>query len=153
MNTNSSTEESSLSSLKRRLIKKFSCLIRLNDNIIFTHFVKRIFELILDIIQTHQDKTIENGHHIFKLGGEIVEGTGKVRTVDNRKRVNKNFTVGPKSNGCAIAMYDTHVVKSNDHLTNILAHPGYFSTLNSMGSKLHSEAREFRKEIVNLFFL
>ena len=69
-------------------------LLLINLNIILADLVKGMFKVILDVIETNEDKAVKDRHHIFQVGGEIIEGTGELRSIDNWKNVNKYLTIG-----------------------------------------------------------
>lgn len=62
--------------------------------------------MVLDVIEAHQNKSLQHGHHIFEVCRVIVQCADKVRSINDWEDVNRNFTLGVQRNGRAVSMDD-----------------------------------------------
>ena len=112
-----------------------------NANIIFTYFIERMLEVILYIIQTYEYKAVQYGHYIFQVSRKVIEGTGKVRPVDDRKYIDEYFAIGTQRYGGAVCVDDLQVIERNDHFTDILVDARDLATLHTILAHLHRHRR------------
>lgn len=56
-----------LSSVSSMLLHQGDDLLFLNPDIIFTNIIKRIFEMVLDIIKAYENETVQDRHNIFQV--------------------------------------------------------------------------------------
>src|SRR5690606_20252907 len=92
----------------------------INSDIVFADFIKGMLKVILDVVKADEDEAVKHRHNVFEIGGEVVEGAGEIRAVDDREDVNKNLAVCPQGDGCSIGMNELQVVKGDHHLAHIL---------------------------------
>ena len=111
--------------------------LRIELDVVLTHLVERIFKVVLNIIQAHEDEAVQDGHDIVQVRGNIFVKAGKVWPVDDGENVNEDFAVGSQGDGRAIEVNHFKVVESYNHFAYILANTRYFSALHTMFTKLH----------------
>src|SRR5687768_3077998 len=109
----------------------------INADVIFPNLIERMLKVVLDVVKANKNETIQNRHHIFKMGGKIMKSACKIWPVNDWKNINENFAISAKGYGSSVSMNDLQVIKSDRHFAHILADTGYFPTLNAIIPELH----------------
>lgn len=99
----------------------------LDADIIQSMLVKRIFHMILDIVQSDENKPCDCAQRVnYPVGRAIIKPVLQSGSIDDREKIDKYLTISPEADGCAMSINCRDV---SDSSMDVLQESEYFEGL------------------------
>lgn len=120
---------------------------------VLSDLVEGILQVILQVVERHEDDGVEHGDQIGDAEGIVAICTGCVGIIKNRKAVDEDLGVSAERHRGSVEEYIAYNVVGDQHLANVLVQTRDLATFQSNVFQYRDFPGKLRKTMVQLGFL